>query len=292
MHDIQTYFERHQYAGRVGTAFIYGIMVSIALIFFWTPGHIYSSGFTGLAQLFDTLSKGILGFNVPVYVFYFLFNVPLVIAAWRKIGHRFAIFTMIAVFLASLMIRVINTPTALTHDPLIDAIFGGLVNGFATGLALRNGISTGGLDIIGILVRQKTGMRMGVVNMIFNAFIMLAAGVVFGWQYAFYSAIGVFVNARMIDTVYTRQQKMQVMIITDRPKTVVDSIQNHLRRGITIIHGAEGAYKHDKKEVLFTVISQYEQYEVREALNEADPHAFMSIWRIERIMGNFYEPKL
>jgi uncharacterized membrane-anchored protein YitT (DUF2179 family) len=292
MHDIQTYFEKHQYAGRIGTAFIYAIMVSIALNFFWTPGHIYSSGFTGLSQLFDSLSKGIFGFNIPVYVFYIIFNIPLIAAAWAKIGHRFAIFTLIAVVLASTMIRLMNAPTALTHDPLIDAIFGGLINGFATGLALRNGISTGGLDIIGILVRKRTGMRMGVVNMSFNAFIMIAAGLVFGWQYAFYSAIGVFINAKVIDMVYTRQQKMQIMIITDRPKTVVDSIQNHLRRGITIVHGAEGAYKHDKKAVLFTVISQYEQFEVREALNEADPHAFMSMWRIERTVGNFYEPKL
>lgn len=292
MRDIQNYFDRHQYIGRIGTAFIYAVLVAVALNYFWTPGHIYSSGLTGLAQLFDSLSKGVLGFNIPVYIFYFMFNLPLIIASWYKIGHRFAIFTMIAVLFASVMIRMINTPVALTHDPLIDAIFGGVINGFATGLALRNGISTGGLDIIGILIRQKTGMRMGIVNMTFNAFIMLGAGLVFGWQYAFYSAIGVFVNARIIDTVYTRQQKMQIMIITDRPKTVVDSIQNHLRRGITIIHGAEGAYNHDQKEVLFTVISQYEQYEVNEALNESDPKAFMSMWRVEKIYGNFYEPKL
>lgn len=292
MRDIQNYFDRHQYIGRVGTAFIYAVLVSVALNYFWTPGNIYSSGLTGLSQLCDSLSKSVLGFNVPVYIFYLLFNAPLVIAAWRKIGHRFAIFTTIAVVSASVMIRVIDSPVALTHDPLIDAIFGGVVNGFATGLALRNGISTGGLDIIGILIRKKTGMRMGFVNMTFNAFIMLGAGLVFGWQYAFYSAIGVFVNARIIDTVYTRQQKMQIMIITNRPKSVVDSIQNHLRRGITIIHGAEGAYKHDNKEVLFTVISQYEQYEVTDALNESDPGAFMSMWRIEKIHGNFYEPKL
>ncbi|MCM0598948.1 YitT family protein [Periweissella fabalis] len=292
MRDIQNYFDRHLYIGRIGTAFIYAVMVSVALNYFWTPGHIYSSGITGLAQLFDSLSQGLFGFNIPVYIFLFVFNVPLIVAAWRSIGRRFAIFTTIAVVLASIMIRVIDKPVTLTHDPLIDAIFGGLVNGFATGLALRNGISTGGLDIIGILIRKRTGMRMGLVNMTFNAFIMVAAGVVFGWQFAFYSAIGVFVNARVIDTVYTRQQKMQIMIITDRPKTVVDSIQNHLRRGITIIHGAEGAYKHDNKDVLFTVISQYEQYEVTEALAESDAHAFMSMWRVDKIQGNFYEPKL
>lgn len=292
MRDIQNYFDKHQYLGRIGTAFIYAILVSVALNYFWVPGHIYSSGLTGLSQLCESLSKAIFGVSIPVYIFYFCLNFPLIVAAWYKIGHRFAVFTMIAVFLASVMIRIIHMPVALTHDPLIDAIFGGLVNGFATGLALRNGISTGGLDIIGILIRQKTGMRMGIVNMFFNTFIMIGAGLVFGWQFAFYSAIGVFVNAKIIDIVYTRQQKMQIMVITNRPKTVVDSIQNHLRRGVTIIHGAEGAYKHDEKEVLFTVISQYEQYEVMEALSESDPKAFMSMWRVEKIYGNFYEPKL
>ncbi len=113
--------------------------------------------------------------------------------------------------------------------------------------------------------------------MMFNALIIIAAGFMYGWPYAFYSAIGLVVNARVMDMTYTRQQLMQVMIITDRPKTVIDSIQNHIRRGITIVHDAEGAYHHDNKTILFTVISQYEMNDLEEAMDEADNHAFVSI---------------
>ncbi|GKT03298.1 YitT family protein [Furfurilactobacillus sp. WILCCON 0119] len=291
MNDLQQLIERHQYTGRLGTAFIYSICVSIALNFFWNPGHIYSSGITGAAQLTHTLSSRYLGVNLGIGELLFLLNVPLFVLAWLKISHRFTVFTVIAVGLSTVMIKVLH-PVTLTTDPIVCAIFGGAVNGFGTGLALRYGISTGGLDILGIVIRRATGRKIGQINMMFNAFIVVAAGFVFGWPYAFYSAIGIFVNARVMDMVYTRQQRLQVMIITDRPKTVVDSVQHHIRRGITIVHGAEGAYKHDEKAILFTVISGYEVGELQEAINESDPGSFVSLSNITRILGNFYEPRL
>ena len=188
------------------------------------------------------------------------------------------------------MIKVIK-PVTLTTDPIICSIFGAVINGFGTGLALKNGISTGGLDILGLTLRKLTGKNIGTFNLLFNALIVFAAGAVYGWPYAFYSAMGLFVNARVMDMVYTRQQKMQVMIVTTKPKSVIDCIQNHLRRGITIVHGAEGAYKHDEKTILFTVISRYEQPELKMAMEESDPHAFVSIADNVHIMGHFYEPE-
>ncbi|ANZ61904.1 hypothetical protein AYR62_05190 [Secundilactobacillus paracollinoides] len=291
MDDVQRLIKRHQSIGKISTAFIYGILVSVAMNFFWTPGHIYSSGITGLAQLVTTLTERHLAFTISTALGLFLLNVPLFILAWRKISHQFAVYTMITVFMASLMIKMLH-PVHLTTDPIVCAIFGGAVNGFGTGLALRNGISTGGLDILGIVIRRKTGRSIGTINMMFNALIIIAAGFMYGWPYAFYSAIGLVVNARVMDMTYTRQQLMQVMIITDRPKTVIDSIQNHIRRGITIVHDAEGAYHHDNKTILFTVISQYEMNDLEEAMDEADNHAFVSISELYKVLGHFYEPKL
>ncbi|KRK98162.1 integral membrane protein [Secundilactobacillus odoratitofui DSM 19909 = JCM 15043] len=291
MDDVQRLIKRHQSIGKISTAFIYGILVSIAMNFFWTPGHIYSSGITGLAQLVTTLSERHLPFVVSTALGLFLLNVPLFILAWRQISHNFTVYTVIAVFLASLMIKLLH-PVHLTTDPIICALFGGAVNGFGTGLALKNGISTGGLDILGIVIRRKTGRSIGTINIAFNSLIIIAAGFLYGWPYAFYSAIGLVVNARVMDMTYTRQQLMQVMIITDRPKTVIDSIQNHIRRGITIVHDAEGAYHHDTKTILFTVISRYEMSDLEEAMDEADSHAFVSVSEIYKVLGHFYEPKL
>lgn len=289
MDELQRIWKRHQSVAKASSAFIYGILVSIALNFFWDAGHIYSSGITGAAQLIATLSK-----NSPLPVstalMLFVLNLPLFILAWRQISPKFTLFTILAVVCSSVMMKVIK-PITLTTDPIICALFGAAINGFGTGLALKNGISTGGLDILGLTIRKKTGHSLGTINIAFNLLIVLAAGLVYGWPYAFYSALGLVVNGVVIDMVYTKQQKMQVMIVTNKPKSVIDCIQNHMRRGITIIHGAEGAYRHDEKTILFTVISRYEQPELRAAMDESDPYAFVSIAENVKIMGHFYEPK-
>ncbi|WP_137625546.1 YitT family protein [Lactiplantibacillus pingfangensis] len=290
MTDFQQLTRRHRDVTKASTAFIYAILVSVAMNFFWTPGHIYSSGITGLAQLINSLLGKFSPIQLSTALLLFLLNVPMFIIAWRQIGHRFTVFTFLAVALSSIMIKVV-APEGLTHDPIICAIFGGAVNGFGTGTALKNGISTGGLDIIGIVLRRKTGHSIGTINMAFNSIIVIAAGFIYGWPYAFYSALGLLVNGRVIDMTYTRQQKMQVMIITSRPKTVIDSVQNRIRRGVTIVHNAEGAYRHDDKTILFTVITRYEMSELTAAMSESDPHAFVSISDTVKILGHFYEPE-
>ena len=289
MNELQKMWKKHIYLSRASAALIYGLLVSVAMNFFWDPGHIYSSGITGLAQLLNSLFK-----HTPVPImtgtWIFLLNLPLIVLAWKQIGHRFTVFTVIAVVCSSVMIKLLH-PTVLTKDPLICAIFGAILNGYGTGYALKSGISTGGLDIISLTVRKLTGKSVGTVNIIFNTFIVLAAGLVYGWPYAFYSAIGLFINAQVMDAVYTRQQKMQVMIVTTKPNSVVDCIQSHLRRGITIVHGAEGAYRHDAKTILFTIISRYEIPDLHEALRESDPKAFVSITENVHTIGHFYEPE-
>ncbi|MCY9806781.1 YitT family protein [Lentilactobacillus senioris] len=290
MDDFGNLFKRHTYITKASTSLIYGILVSIAVNFFWTPGHIYSSGMTGFAQLLNTISNRSLPVTIPTGIGLFILNVPLFLLAWRSIGKEFTAFTFITVLLSSLMIQMLN-PIPLTHDPIICAIFGGAVNGFGTGLALRNGISTGGLDILGIVIRKKTGKSIGTINIAFNSIIVIAAGFLYGWPYAFYSVLGLLVNARVIDMTYTRQHQMQVMIITDRPNTVIDSVQNHMRRGITIVNDVEGAYRHESKTILFTVISAFEMSELEAALEESDPNAFASVSDTVKILGRFYEPK-
>ncbi len=290
MDDVSKVLKRHTYLRRASTSLIYAILVSIAVNFFWTPGHIYSSGVTGFAQLLTTISSRAFPFTISTGLGLFILNIPLFWLAWRAIGHQFTFFTIMTVFLSSFMIELLK-PVPLTHDPIICAIFGGAVNGFGTGLALKNDISTGGLDILGIVIRQRTGRSIGTINIMFNTLIVLAAGFAYGWPFAFYSTLSLLVNARVMDMTYTKQQRMQVMIITNRPNTVIDSVQNHLRRGITIVHNAEGAYKHDSKTILFTVISAYEMNELEEALLESDPKAFASISDSVKILGRFYEPK-
>ncbi len=279
------------YAQKFSFSVVYALLAAVAVNFFYQPGQIYSSGITGIAQILTTLSKDLIGIHVPVSATLLLLNLPLFLLGWFKIGHKFTIFTGITVLLTSVFMQIIPDET-LTTDPIICAIFGGAIMGAGVGYTLKNGLSSGGLDFVSIAIRKKTGNTIGSISITFNLFIMLAAGLLFGWQYALYSAIAIFVSGKVTDAVYTKQKKMQVTIITRHPEKVIHTIQKKMRRGITIINEAEGAYKHDKQTVLLTVVTRYELPLLRTAMKEADKKAFVSIADNVQILGHFYEEEL
>ncbi|MBP2057049.1 uncharacterized membrane-anchored protein YitT (DUF2179 family) [Lactobacillus colini] len=290
MDQFEKLARRHNYLSRISAAFLYALAVAVALNFFWTPGKIYASGITGFAQVLQSVSERFLPFTLTTSVMYFVLNIPLFILGWFKIGHKFTIFTIIAVLLGSIMMKLIS-PIKITYDPIICAIFGGVVNGVGTGLALKSGISTGGLDVLGIILRRKTGKSFGQINIFFNLIIVICAGFVFGWSRALYTALNIFINGRVIDAVYTQHQKMQVIIVTEHPKHIVEGIQEKMHRGITILHDAEGGFSHTEKTVLLTVIDRYDMYDIYNIVLKNDPYAFMSCSEVSKVYGRFIEQK-
>ncbi|MGX7244425.1 YitT family protein [Enterococcus quebecensis] len=281
----------HDYTTKLSVSIVYAILASVAMNFFYQPGNIYSSGITGLAQILTTLSTKVVGFKVPVSITLYALNIPLFFIAWLKIGKKFTIFTVLTVTLTSVFMQIVPQ-TTLSNDPIICAIFGGGVMGSGIGFALKNGLSSGGLDIFSITIRKKTGRSVGSISMYFNGLIIFVAGYLFGWQYMFYSALSIFVSGKVTDAVYTKQKKMQVMIITKNPDNVINEIQKKMRRGITIIHEAEGAYRHDKQTLLLTVVTRFELPALEAAMKESDPSAFVSISDNVKILGHFYEEDL
>lgn len=291
MDKIKSLASRNNFVTKISAAFFYSLAVAVALNFFWDPGRMYSSGVTGFAQLINSVSVRYLPFVISTSSMYFILNVPIFILGWRKIGHKFTFYTIIAVALGSIMMHVIQ-PLHVHWDPLVCAIFGGVINGVGTGFALKNGISTGGLDIIGIVFRMKTGTSYGKFNILVNLVIIAAAGFIFGWTRALYSALTIFINGRVIDAVYTQHQKLQVMIVSQYPQHIIDGIQNKMHRGITILHDAEGAYSHTEKTVLITIIDRYDLHDIRAIVRKADPYAFMSVGEVEKVYGRFKEQEI
>lgn len=281
----------HDFTTKLSASIVYAILASIAMNFFFQPGHIYSSGVTGLSQILTTVSEKFFGFGIQVSLTYYLLNIPLFFIAWKTISKKFTIFTFITVTLTSIFIHLLPE-TTLTTDPIICAIFGGAISGAGIGFALRNGLSSGGLDIFSITIRKRTGKTIGSVSIYFNAVIVFVAGYLFGWQYMFYSALSIFISGKVTDVVYTKQKKMQVTIITRYPEQVINELQQCLRRGITIINDAEGAYAHDKQKVLITVVTRFELPLLQTAMKKADPAAFVSIADNVQILGRFYEEEL
>lgn len=290
--NLSEFFHRYQRWNKLTAAITYAISVTIAVNIFWSSSNLYGSGITGFAQLIQTITYRYFHINfLTTPVMLLLLNLPLLFIAWNKIGHHFTIYTLISLVLSTIFMHYISGEP-LTNNPIINAVFGGLINGTGTGFALRMGISTGGLDIIGILMRRKTGKTVGTINMVFNFFILVASALIFGWSTAFYSAIGIFVSARVMDLLYTKQQRMQVLIVTDNPKKVIDNIKVGMHRGVTIIGEAKGAYTRNEKTILLTIISRYELYDFHKIMRETDPNSFVSITNVAKLYGNFYEKKV
>ena len=204
------------------------MIASVALNFFYQPGHIYSSGITGLAQILTTLSKSLIGFEVPVSTTLYLLNIPLFVLAWLKIGKKFTIFTFITVTLTSLCIHILPE-TVLSTDPIICALFGGC-DGTRYWASVEKRPIIGGLDIVSITIRKNRKVDWFYFDLL-QCIDRFVAGILFGWQYMFYSTLSIFVSGKVTDVVYTKQKKMQVMIVTKHPEKVVNEIQNCMRRG-------------------------------------------------------------
>ena len=277
--NVLSSISREKYGERISGSIIYALLSSIAVNFFFQPGNVYACGATGLAQIVSTL---------PVSVTFYAINIPLLIIAWYMIGHKFTVFTFITVTLSSLFIQFIPQMT-LTPDPMINAIFGGLVMGTGIGFALRNNVSSGGTDIISLLVRKKTGRKVGTVSLIVNILIMIIAGMTFGWQYALYSMVTIFVSSQMTDAVFVKQKKMQAMIVTSRPDRVIRMIHHKLHRGVTIINDAEGTYNHEHKAILVTIITRAEFNDFKYIMKKTDKNAFVSVADNVNIIGRFVE---
>ena len=254
----------------------YAFLSAVSVNLFWVPGGIYANGVTGFAQLVVALSGK---FHLPMLdlaTLVLLINVPLLVIAWFKIDRKFTIFTIIAVFLTSVFMKLIPV-MALTNDPVICTVFGGVIHGLGVGITLNSDFSTGGLDIIGILVRKVTTRSIGTIFTAFNLAIEFIAGFVFGWRYALYSAITVFINGKVVDFVNTKERKVQLLIVTKHANEMLRRIQDNHQSGITVINHAQGGYYHESQDILLLVVTSHELNAISSVVKKVDQLAFMSI---------------
>lgn len=276
-------------ANKFSASIVYAVFSSFALNFFYQPGHVYASGATGLAQVISALITRLVGHDVlPISVTLILVNIPLIILAWRGIGKQFTIYTLITILMSSLFIHFIPV-TTLTNEPVINAVFGGAIMGFGVGNAMKSGISSGGTDIISLYMRKKNGRSVGTLSFVVNGIIVFIAGALFGWEYMLYSIIAIFVNSRVQDAIFTRQKRVQVMIVTQHPDLLVEKLFSTFNHGVTIVNNTEGGYTHQKQTVLLSVITMYEYPDLKKIIAQNDPHAFVSISENVRVLGKFAE---
>ncbi len=251
----------------------------MALNFFLIPGNVFASGFTGVAQLIAVvipLSTGVI---------LFLLNVPVAILGWLKVGKSFTLYSFLNVVLTTFFLEVVPI-VHFSPDILLNAVFGGVLLAVGAGITLKWGASSGGLDIIALILSRVSDRPVGVYFFVLNSIIVLTAGILFDAEQALYTLVALYVSSRVIDAVYTRHVKVTAMVVTKKADEVVKAIYNSIVRGITRIP-AKGGYSSEDKEVLMIVITRYELYELRQIIQETDPEAFTNIVETAGIFGFF-----
>ncbi|KRM24569.1 hypothetical protein FC90_GL000275 [Latilactobacillus graminis DSM 20719] len=272
-------------AKKVIIAMLYGFLAAVSVNLFLIPAKIYSSGVTGIAQLLTALVT-YMGGSLSVATLVFILNVPLLILAWFKINHQYAIFSIIAVFTSVLFLKIIPVPVhPIVTERFAGALFGGALIGLGVGLCFKAGFSTGGTDVIVTLVGRLTGKRVGVVNNIINGMIILAAGIFFGWGAALYSIVEIFISSLLMDYIYIQQQKVTVTIFTKRPEVLKKRMREFIH-GATELDGT-GLYTNQETTVIMTVVSKYDLTELKRAVKDADPDAFVNIQSTMNLWGKF-----
>src|SRR5690606_20952161 len=248
---------------------------ALSLNFFLIGANVYASGFTGAAQLISSIFSDFLGIGLSTGILLFLLNIPVLLLGWFTVGRGFTIYSIVSVFFSSLFLQVIPI-LRLSDDIFLNAVFGGVIAGIGVGLTLKHGASTGGLDIIAMVLSRLKDKPIGNYFLIMNGIIILLAGMLYEPENALYTMVALYVTTRVIDAIHTRHAKVTAMIITHKAEELQKAIHEKLVRGITILP-AIGAYTKTDKHMLYLVITRYELYDLKKIINDVDPQAFANI---------------
>ncbi|GGL46035.1 YitT family protein [Sporolactobacillus putidus] len=261
---------------------------AVSLNLFLIPAKVLSGGVTGIAQLISALLQPT-AIHVSTGLLLLLMNIPVAWVGWIKVGHRFTLYSVISVALTTFFMAIVPV-YPLTGDILLNAVFGGVVQATGVGLTLKFGASTGGMDIVAMILSRAKDRPIGVYMFGLNALIILSAGFFFGWRRALYTLLQLYVSTRVIDAIHTRYVKLTAWVVTNKAKEVQQAIYAALERGITRIP-AKGGFTNQDKEVLMIVITRYELYDLKRVIRMADPLAFTNVVETAAVYGLFRKDK-
>lgn len=261
------------------TIIIGSVLIGFAYNFLLIPHKILSGGLSGIAMMLGIitpLNTGLLNF---------VLNLPLLIIGYLKLGRRFIGYTILSVVVLSVSLYIIPV-YEWSNDPILASLFGGVIAGVGVGIIFRSSGSSGGFDIIGMLLTKKRDFPLGSIISGMNAVVIVISGFVFSWDAALLTLVSIYATGKTIDLIHTNNLKLTVMIITSKGDEMKDMLLSKLYRGITIMNG-QGAYTGEERKVLITVITRYQLSEVKNTIREVDPHAFVNITETKQVIGSF-----
>nr|WP_242520211.1 YitT family protein [Halobacillus kuroshimensis] len=261
------------------------VLNAISLNLFLIEANVYASGFTGVAQLSTSILNDFAGIPVSTGLLLFILNIPVAILGWMKVGKGFTVYSAISVAFTTFFLEVIPV-MHLSEDIILNAVFGGVIGGTGVGITLKWGASTGGLDIIAMILSRMKDRPIGIYFLMINSAIIVIAGVLYKPENALYTLLTLYVTTRVIDAIHTRHEKLTAMIITSRAADLEKAIHGHMVRGITTLP-ARGAFTQQDKNMLIMVITRYELYDLQHIIQDVDPKAFTNIVQTTGIFGFF-----
>ena len=252
---------------------------AMAYPLFLTPNHISPGGLTGIAMVFNYL------FKAPVGTTSLLMNVPLFIIGFRAMGKVFVFRSLIAAVLFSVLIDFIPLPVA-TMEPLLGAVFGGVLLGVGLGLILRGGATTGGTDMAARMLHKKfQHISVGTILFSIDCISVLMAGISIEVEYALYALICIYISDKVVDMVFNGvTHEKACYIISNQHEAIKQEIMIKLERGVTVLH-AEGGWSGEKRPVLLCVLSAQEVVRVKAIVRTADEPAFVFISDAHEVLG-------
>ena len=261
-----------------------------ALGFDWcyAPNQIGFGGITGLAQVINAavplLSIGLL---------VILLNIPLFFLGWRLLGGHLLLSSLYAMFISSVFVDLIAAAIPFAPmDPMLAAIFGGILVGLSLGLIFLQGATTGGTDLAARLLKLRLAwLPMGKLLMGVDLVVIAAAAVAFrNLSSALYGVVSLYISTVVMDMVlYGLDSAKVAYIISSCPDEISAAIFQELERGVTILHG-EGAYSGQEKQVLLCAFKQRQIVPLKRLVKERDPNAFLIVCDAHEVLGDGFRP--
>ncbi|MEX1378287.1 MAG: YitT family protein [Eubacteriales bacterium] len=251
---------------------------------FFIPNEIAPGGVSGFATLLNAL----FGWRVGLVVL--ILNVPLFLGGWKKHGVRFMMLSLISTLFLSLFIEIIKMPSdwigVVQEDILLSTLFGGALAGLGLGLVIREGATTGGTDLMAMIIHDKfPNIRIAWVLFVIDFLVVAAAVVFLSPLKGLYALVALFISAQVMDYVQTGIDSAKAfMVISDFSEEISQAILTRMDRGVTMLYG-HGAYSKQAKQIVLCVVRRPQIAKLRSIVKEIDEHAFLVMYDVKEVEG-------
>lgn len=272
---------------RIICILIGSLIMAANIKIFVRAGNTFPGGIAGLTLLIQRSFLEFANLDIPYSLINYTLNAFPAIIGFKMVGKKFTMFSIFQIALVGALVDLIPQQ-AVTYDPLLIAVFGGIINGTSIGIILKGGASTGGTDFIGVFISEKLKQNSWNYIFGFNCLVLMVAGVLFGWEAALYSIIFQYASTQMVNTLHTRHKKVTLNIMTSKADEIDQKLLKATHHGVTRFEGM-GCYLKEEISMLYTVVSSEQVNDVMDLVHEIDPHAFINAIKTHTIQGRFHQ---